>query len=369
MKTQQVIFAALALFLVCGIAAADRLPSQVPENQKVSITTIIDVVGFVSDKTYMSWTINDWSTPVTSTSYSGDSTGTAHILTAAQQRALAAAKSGNAGFTYDTWTSGGNVYLGSIQVPDDLLFDLAFPSFNDSGDPWWGKTWQTVLNSLDADYKQSSGTEYGGIHDGRLNRGESIAIVTYSDSIRTNGGHLQMNKAVGFDSGNKGSGLSNLEAEKVITYESIDGSFLVGSEEWSLSVAGNYKDTSDSIRCVFASAQSSVMPAFCNTVKAKSELINFTSGQISTKGSLRAVAATGDVPAGLFYQIAVSPVSGSSSGFAEGTVRTEFAGSIMEARGTSDSPAATNQWSDKTSVSGGIKTFQKTFGYESGLSL
>ena len=104
-------------------------------------------------------------------------------------------------------------------------------------------------------------------------------------------------------------------------------------------------------------------------MKAKSELINFNSGQVSTKGSLRAVAATSDVPAGLFYQIAVTPIPGSGSGFAEGTVKTEFAGSIMEARGKSDSPSATNQWSDKTSVSGGIKNFQKTFGYESGVTI
>ena len=155
----------------------------------------------------------------------------------------------------------------------------------------------------------------------------------------------------------------------MLTYESIDGSFLIGSEEWSLDVAGNFADTDDSIRCVFASAKSDVLPAFCNVVKAKSELINFNSGQVSTKGGLRAVAASSDVPAALFYQIAVTPVSGSSSGFAEGTVKTSFAGSIMEARGDSDEPSATNQWSDKASVSGGIKNFQKSFGYESGFTL
>ncbi|MCZ2417736.1 MAG: hypothetical protein LC132_09355 [Burkholderiales bacterium] len=263
------------LILSTGIACADRLPFQVPENQKISISTIIDVIGFVSDKSYLSWTID---------------------------------------------------YLEGSETTD----------------------------------------EFGSIHDGRLYPGESIAIASFSDSIMTNGGHLMLNKDLGFDSQNKGKGLNNLEVEKVLTYESIDGSFLVGSEEWSLDVAGNYAGTDDSIRCVFASARENVIPAFCNVVKARSELINFNSGQVSTKGGLRAVAATGDVPAGLFYQIAVSPIPGYE--FAEGTVKTGFAGSIMEARGKSDIPSVTNQWSDKASVSGGIRNFQKSFGYESGIT-
>lgn len=356
----------IVLLALSGIACADRLPSQVPENQKISISTIIDVVGFVSDKSYMSWTIDDSETPVT-TKQLNSGTGTTPIaLTAEQVRALAAAKSSISGLTYSV---GAGNQLYSLTVPDYLLSDLALPNIAPT-DPWWGKTWQSILNTLDSSsYSQTQDTEYGSIHDSRLNPGESIAIVTFSDSIMTNGGHLMLNKDIGFDSQNKGKGLSNLEVEKVLTYESIDGSFLVGSEEWSLDVAGNYANTDDSIRCVFASAQESVIPAFCNVVKAKSELINFNSGQVSTKGSLRAVAATSDVPAGLFYQIAVTPIPGSGSGFAEGTVKTEFAGSIMEARGKSDSPSATNQWSDKTSVSGGIKNFQKTFGYESGVTI
>lgn len=365
----------IMLVAVCMIAAvsavtvADRLPSQVPENQKISISTIIDVVGFVSDSTSMSWTIDDSDLPVTTSRLDSGNGTTGFVLTTAEQNALAWAKANTHGLTYETGTGSSGVILGSIQVPDYMLDDLAFPNI-DPSDPWWGLTWQAILNRLDtSSYTKGTDTAYGSLHDGRLYPGESIAIITFSDSIRTNGGHLMLNKDVGFDSGNKGKGLNNLESEKVLSYESIDGSFLVGSEEWSLDVAGNYKDTADSIRCVFASGSDNVLPAFCNVVKARSELINFNSGQVSTKGGLRAVAATADVPAGLFYQIAVTPLSNSGSGYAEGTVKTQFAGSIMEARGKNDEPSATNQWSDKSSVSGGIKNFQKTFGYESGFSV
>jgi hypothetical protein len=67
------------------------------------------------------------------------------------------------------------------------------------------------------------------------------------------------------------------------------------------------------------------------------------------------------------YRIAVTPDK--TAGTAEGTVWTEFAGSIMEARDTGvpdgswNKTAATNSWKDKTQVSGGIKGLQKTFGY------
>jgi len=369
LKTKLLMTGLLLCVILSGIVVGDRLPTQVPENQKISISTIIDVVGFVSDSSYMSWTIDSSETPVTTTQLSSGSAADAYPLNTNQVQALAAAKSSTSGLTYSTGTYDNSVILSSLTVPDYMLDDLAFPDIA-ADDPWWGKTWQSIMNLLDSSsYSKTQDTEYGSIHNSRLIPGESIAIVTFSDSIRTNGGHLMLNKQLDFDSQNKGQGLNNLEVEKVLTYESIDGSFLVGSEEWSLDVAGNYAETDDSIRCVFASAQDSVIPAFCNVVKAKSELINFNSGQVSTKGGIRAVAASSDVPAGLFYQIAVTPVPGSDSGFADGTVKTQFAGSIMEARGTSDSPSATNQWSDKTSVSGGIKNFQKTFGYESGLKI
>ena len=201
-----------------------------------------------------------------------------------------------------------------------------------------------------------------------LQPGEEIALLTWTDSLRTNGGKLSLNKNIDFDSRNKGNGLYNLEVEKVLTYNSVEGAHLIGGEEWILDVAGNYEKSADSIRCVFAAAESTYFPAFCNVVKAKSELININSAQISTKGQARAVAATGDIPAALNYQIAVTPDANTGSGFADGTVKTLFGGAIMEARGTSQKPAATNNWKDEASVTGGIKNFQKVFSYESGFT-
>jgi hypothetical protein len=219
----------------------------------------------------------------------------------------------------------------------------------------------------------------GAIPTGILGAGQSISDVTYKDAILTNGGKLAENKNFDFNSQNQNSGLYNIESQKVLTYASTDGAHLVGEEEYTLSVAGNYANADNNIRCVFSTLNGSVLPAFCNIVSAKSSLVNVNSAQVSTKGAIRAVAATADVPAGLNYQIAVTPDANSGSGFAEGSVKTVFTGSIMEARDGGDGnyngsqgavtwnkTSATNSWKDNTEVTGGIKTLQKAFTYNSG---
>jgi len=263
----------ITLFLVTWGVSADWLPNQTPENQMISITTVIDVVGFVSDSTMFSWT-------------------------------------------------------------------LASP---------------------------------GSIPTGMLGAGQSVADISYRDSTMTNGGHLMMNKRIDFNSGDQSIGTYNLETAKVMTYASIDGAHLVGEEEYTLSVAGRSGDSEGNIRCVFSQVDDSITPAFCNIVTAKSSLINVNSAQISSSGGLRAVADNAYVPAGLNYQIAVTPDTNSGSGYAEGTVKTVYAGSIMEARDiTGDNwnkTSATNTWKDTSMVTGGIMNFQKSFGYVSGLRI
>jgi hypothetical protein len=213
----------------------------------------------------------------------------------------------------------------------------------------------------------------GSIPTGILGAQQSIADISYRDSILTNGGKLSMNKNFAFDSRNKAKGLFNIEAEKVLTYASTEGAHMVGEEEYTLSVAGNFADAEDNIRCVFSKSDSNALPAFCNIVSAKSSLINVNSAQISTKGQIRGVSASADVPAELNYRIAVTPDSNSGSGYAEGTVTTTFQGTVMEARdGAGDNwnkTAAENTWKDTTSVTGGIKMFQKAFAYQSGFRL
>ncbi len=263
-----------------GSVFADRLPNATPENQVFSIKTIIDVVGFVDDRSSMSWII----------------------------------------------------------------------------------------------------TSPGSTPTGILGQSQSTAVVSYNDRLMTNGGHLSLNKNFGFDSGNQNNGQFNLESDKVLTYEGIGGSFLVGEEVATLDVAGNWSNDDSHIRCVFSGSSQDGIPAFCNIVKAKNTITNFNSGQISTQTQIRSVGASSDVSAALNQQIAVTPDANSGSGFADGTIATSYAGHILEARNvpTGTLPSNYNQynktasdytWSDSTSVTGGIKNFQKVFSYESGITV
>lgn len=262
----------LSLVLMTGVASADWLPNQTPENQMISISTVIDVIGMVEDSTQFSWVV-------------------------------------------------------------------ASP---------------------------------GSIPTGMLGMQQSLADLNYKDKMMTNGGHTVLNKNVEFDSRDKSNGGYNLETQKVLTYTSIEGSHMSAEEEYTLSTAGSAANSDGSIRCVF-SQPDAVLPSFCNVVTAKSSLINMNSAQISTKGQVRAVAATHDIPAELNYQIAVTPDKNSGSDHVDGIVKTLFAGSVMEGRDNSaenwNKTAATNKWKDSTEVYGGIKNFQKAFGYKSGLRL
>lgn len=251
--------------------------------------------------------------------------------------------------------------------------------------------------------------------------GNVIADSVYNDAILTNGGKIAENKNFDLNTKNQPLGLYNIGGEKVLTYAGTEGAHMVGEEEYTLDVAGEAKKASDNIRCVFSTNHGGWLPPFCNVVSAKSALINMNSAQVSAKGQIRAVAGTDDIPAELNYQIAVTPDANSGSGFAEGTVKTTFAGSIMEGRGTGmywtelgvsmfnthfgtaykvgdEVPwdiiktypsvgwwdrlggsddfkevtyelSATNSWKDSSEVTGGIKNFQKAFAYKSGFTL
>lgn len=265
------VIAILVLFLTPVPIGADFLPNATPENQLISITTLIDVIGYVSTDTSFDWTI-------------------------------------------------------------------------------------------------SSGT----LEDRMFGPNETMASLLYKDSLMTNGGHLMLSSSLDFDSRNQTKGLYNFETDKVVTYESIDGSHLVADESLVMSTGGNYSDTNGIGRCVFASDSSAVAPAFCNTVRARSSLINVNSAQYSTSAKARIVAADGSVPSALSYRIALTPNPASGLGYAIGTVSTEFSTDVMEARDDGASwnkPSATNSMKDKAKVSGGIIQFSKAFDYQSGLSV
>ncbi|MDD1728115.1 MAG: hypothetical protein LUQ50_03485 [Methanospirillum sp.] len=199
---------------------------------------------------------------------------------------------------------------------------------------------------------------------------EAVGSLVYRDSTMTNGGHLMMNKQFGFDSSDQRGGLNNLESTKLITYESIDGSHLFADEEISLSNVGNYSASDNPISCVF-SASAQVIPAFCNTVTARSTLVNINSVQISTKADARMASDSSNTPAALLYRIDITPNPTSGLGYAVGSVLTEISASSMESRSNGadewNRSSSHNFVSDKSFVTGGIIHFLKAYDYGSGI--
>ena len=270
----QILLVIVILFLLSGIVSADRLPSNVPENQTFSIDTIVDATGMFEDTSDMSWII-----------------------------------------------------ASRNSIPDGELL-----------------------------YKQSLGD------------------MVFSDLLISDGGKIRENKNFAFASDNQGRTRYNIENEKVLTYASTEGAHLVGEEQYRLSIAGNWNYGNDDISCVFSTDDLRIQPAFCNIVTAKSALINVNSAKVSARGQMRGVG-TSTTPAGLNYRIGVTPDASSGSGLAEGTFRTLFAGSIMEARDIDDDnsttpnwnkTAAEDSWKDASEVTGGVQKFQKRFIYKSG---
>lgn len=198
------------------------------------------------------------------------------------------------------------------------------------------------------------------------NPGDAIGETSWTDTILTNGGNMAMNKNFDFDSQNQTVSSYNLQSEKVLTYASTEGAHLLGEESYVLHTAGSYGSDEQIIRCIFADQDQRWIPAFCNTVQVKVSLINVNQAQISQRGTLRMVGGT-DIPAALNYQVAVSPDTRFGSSPADGTVKTSFVGSVMEARDRSTNESGTSNWRDSTEITSAITSFQKNYAYQSGL--
>ena len=167
----------------------------------------------------------------------------------------------------------------------------------------------------------------------------SVSYALYRDDIKSNGGQISEVKSFTIDTHGKDEGLYNVETEKIMTYNSQNGSHLMATELYILDVMGNwtYKVGDNSLLCVFTrSGMRELIPAFCNKVTAESKLRSITTAQLETVGAMTAVAAHNELgkhsPAALNYAIALSPDANSASGYAEGIVSTTFTISVREGR-------------------------------------
>jgi len=263
------------------------------------------------------------------------------------------------------------VFVLAVVVAGVPCLAVRLPNATPENQVFFISTYIDVIGMVDDQTTMSWDLSNHYLSQGILKSDEAIGSVVYRDSLLTNGGHLMMNKNFNFDSSDMGRGGYNLENQKVITYEGVEGSHLVADEMLVLTNAGNYSVSDSGISCVFGSAASSNIPSFCNTVTAKSSLININSAQVSTSAKARLASASSSTPAGLSYRIDLTPNPSSGSGYGIGSALTEFTISGLESRGINDDgwnrSASDNLVRDKTQVTGGIIKFSKAFDYGSGI--
>jgi len=313
--------AIIALFLLVGLAAADRLPPQKPENQMINEIEYINVLGPVMK----------------------------------------------------------SVSLVSEQSSAYLHNGILAGSAD-------GAAVANIANPVDA--------------TGALQAvGEVVSQTTYTNELLTNGGLTDLTYTLGYDTGNQIEESWNLETDEILTYASVDGSTLAATERATLDVAANYQSTANSMRCVFAQATETVMPAFCNKVTVESTLASVTSMAVQTTLELRDTAASADIAEAMNYKINVDPNAAQGGQYADGQVGVTFTASIREAQGARDlngdgvvgtgdlyyAPAAAagtdwyqNYWDDEAritnvvdtiTVTGGITKLTKAFAYSSAMTM
>ena len=183
---------------------ADRLPSQVPENQVFSIDTLIDATGTVTEESELNWILDDQNLEFmieNAPNLDGTSWNAVWLID----------------FIFDY---GGTMdmfeFLSIIRAydgveivtvgPDDPYYDWGIPILSlkvpetlyetiitqDMPGLTFGEMLEKFEEGYHVAYAYNRLLEYdrGHIHDGKINPTEEIAILNWMDSIRTNGGKL-----------------------------------------------------------------------------------------------------------------------------------------------------------------------------------
>ena len=377
---------ATVLLVVCafitGMAAADRLPNQTPENQVFTMAASVEAIGSYAGSQSLQWT----------TGYDPAGSGTALYVFVAQGNcfgeyssdyiaALSAALV-PAGGSLSTTPVQGVFAICSMTVPETML-ETPLPVLNKEineissdevlgdGATNFGQLGQEVQGGPDPSQILQATAGHGGLHTGILDPNEVRATTAYSEMTETNGGYVSETKTFDPDTRNKAVGLFNVESTKTFTYatDANTGSIAQTAEIIATDNMGAPTPTADVVACPFGPSQSEIYPAFCNVVYAKSMSQGVTSAAQSSSAQVRMVAASADVPAELNYNFDVKPDASAGVGYAMGTFGTEFGVSIKEARGDNWTPSATLVYTDKATVAGMVAKLTKQYASKSGFSL
>jgi hypothetical protein len=199
---------------------------------------------------------------------------------------------------------------------------------------------------------------------------QQVYTTTYDASTVAQAGTTTFVKTMAIDTRNKVIGQSNVKADTAVTFiETADGGNIVGSENILIDGAGNWTTASDKMLCPFAAATGDIIPQYCNIVQAGSKY-DLIDGSVTTQASDRFVGSDATNPVVLNYQINVKPYATTEGQIpAIGSAMSYVKAHIQEGRTNATVKDEDLTYSETSSVTGTISSFQKIIAYQSGKAL
>jgi len=203
-----------------------------------------------------------------------------------------------------------------------------------------------------------------------LETGEVQYNTAYDANTVAQAGMTTFVKTMAIDTRNKLVSQSNVKADTAVTFiATADGGNIIGTENLMLDGVGNKTLASDKMLCPFGAQPEDLIPAYCNIVQMGSKY-DLTVGSVTTNANEKFIGTDATAPVVMNYQINVKPYCTTEGQIpAIGSAMAYVKAHIQEARINGTDKAEDLTYSETTSVTGVISSFQKVIAYQSGKSL
>ena len=273
---------------------------------------------------------------------------------------------------------------------------VVYGTFTDSADVVWQSSNQDLrnnppLNNYSDDIIQTS----SGLQNtnNQTWTPEAQYTMSYSEQTLADNGYIEWDKTASLDTGNKVANQDNFKVTTQFDFVSFEDAYgrATFSESLLLDAASMGSGASNRYLCPWGTGDSGFIPAYCNIVEMGS---SFTGSRVSmiTQANERHVAASGDVPVAMSYNVALSGVGSAAAWInahiMEGRTGNVITNYINDAGGYTDvgviNPDMTGNlgylydieygfmqsvdlvYKEKTTASGTIQDFSKSMKYQSG---
>ncbi|RPH74197.1 hypothetical protein EHM76_03970 [bacterium] len=209
--------------------------------------------------------------------------------------------------------------------------------------------------------------------------GETQYTISYSENTVASQGSTSYIKENSLGTGNKASNQMNFNSNKIVSFDGADAGRMTSSENLLVDGAAQYDRSTGMLLCPFATTSVSVIPPYCNIAEMGSS-VDISNGLLHTTSGERTVAATADVPVTATYSVGLSgigqsPASGTASAYMQTHLQEgamQFLHRLNMAGGAyidqfREGKSSDLTYSERTTVTGEITSFQKDIIYESGI--